>query len=318
MASYRKQQIIQNHEKIQKVFEKFVLLNRKMVEHKFSLVELEKLSFDDGRSRKSDKNSFLSTSIYLLSVIAVVFVTLFFSFLVKFPILDVLVDNTLGIRCVIPNNYFIWEATRPVTDCSICENVTEVLNLHNVSRESFAEFAYTSRPLVIRNAAADWPAMKVFNFEFFKSLFENIDGSYESVEDECQFLTFKTEFLSLRDVFKMTPARVANRKGEKPWYVGCCHLSDVSGSGGVLERSAVFRKCIPNPLYNSKVYYLLGPGRSIILFESRDYREWFGGPKLELLIPLNFNGILKEGWKIIPYKKHPLAVASPAETAAGD
>lgn len=191
-----------------------------MVEHKFSLVELEKLSFDDGRSHKSDKNSFLSTSIYLLSVIAVVFVTLFFSFLVKFPILDVLVDNTLGIRCVIPNNYFIWEATRPVTDCSICENVTEVLNLHNVSRESFAEFAYTSRPLVIRNAAADWPAMKVFNFEFFKRLFENIDGSYESVEDECQFLTFKTEFLSLRDVFKMTPARVANGKGEKPWYVG--------------------------------------------------------------------------------------------------
>lgn len=220
MANISKQHISENQEKIQKLFEKFVLLNKKMMDHKFNPAELEKLSFMHERSEKSDKNGFLFSSIYLLSMIVVILLTIFFSFLVKFPILDILVDNTLGIRCVIPNNYFIWEATRPVTDCSICENVTEVLSLQNISRENFAKFAYTSRPLVIRNAAAHWPAMKVFNFEFFKELFENIEGSYESVEEECQFLTFKTEFLSLKDVFNMSKKRLENAEGEKPWYVG--------------------------------------------------------------------------------------------------
>ncbi|EEB13286.1 conserved hypothetical protein [Pediculus humanus corporis] len=148
-----------------------------------------------------------------------------FSFIDERSVKNILVDNTLGIRCVIPNNYFIWEATRPVTDCSMCENVTEVLNLQNCSREQFAKYAYTSKPLVIRNAASHWPAMKIFNFKFFKELFENIEGSYQSVEDECQFLTFKTEFISLKEVFNMSKKRVENGKGEKPWYVGwsVCH-----------------------------------------------------------------------------------------------
>ena len=215
-----KQKLSEKEKKIQKLFEKFVLLNKKMLDNNNKLYELEKFSFIDERSVKSEKIGFLSTSIYLLSAIIVIFLTAFLSFLVKFPILDILVDNTLGIRCVIPNNYFIWEATRPVTDCSMCENVTEVLNLQNCSREQFAKYAYTSKPLVIRNAASHWPAMKIFNFKFFKELFENIEGSYQSVEDECQFLTFKTEFISLKEVFNMSKERAENGKGEKPWYVG--------------------------------------------------------------------------------------------------
>lgn len=220
MANISKRHISENEEKIQKLFEKFVLLNKKMIDNKFNPLDLEKLHFIRERNLKSDKSVFLSSSVYLLSMVVIILFTVFFSFIVKFPILDVLVDNTLGIRCVIPNNYFIWEATRPVTDCRMCENVTEVLSLRNISRDEFTEFAYTSRPLVVRNSAAHWPAMKVFNFNYFKKLFESVEGSYESVEEECQFLTFKTEFLSLKDVFNMSRGRLENAVGEKPWYIG--------------------------------------------------------------------------------------------------
>ncbi|KAL0271524.1 UNVERIFIED_CONTAM: hypothetical protein PYX00_008592 [Menopon gallinae] len=207
MANISKQHISENQEKIQKLFEKFVFLNKKMIDNKFSLVELEKVTFVRERNLKSDKSAILPSPTQFLTMVLIILLTLSFGFLSNFPILDILVDSTLGIRCVIPNNYFIWEATRPVTDCKMCENVTEVLNLWNCTREEFAEFAYTSRPLVIRNSASHWPAMNTFNFEFFKDLFETIEGSYESVEEECQFLTFKSDFLSLRDVFHMKKSR---------------------------------------------------------------------------------------------------------------
>lgn len=44
----------------------------------------------------------------------------------------------LGIRCFVPNNYLIWEATRPVTDCSYCRNVRRPLILPNMTRDEFA------------------------------------------------------------------------------------------------------------------------------------------------------------------------------------
>ncbi|KAG8322168.1 hypothetical protein J6590_028239 [Homalodisca vitripennis] len=70
------------------------------------------------------------------------------------------------------------------------------------------------------SAAKHWPAAKSFSFSFFKSLFENIDGAYESTEEDCQFLTFKTDFLSLRDVFAMPQSRVTLQEGESSWYIG--------------------------------------------------------------------------------------------------
>lgn len=133
---------------------------------------------------------------------------------------DDALDAALGVRCVVPNNFLVWEATRPVADCGICRGVDAVLELHNVSREQFAPFAYSSRPIVVRGAAAAWPAVRTFSYDYFKQLYESTEGAYESVEDECQLLTFKTEFLSLKDVFSMSRSRVLNLGGEQPWYIG--------------------------------------------------------------------------------------------------
>lgn len=41
-------------------------------------------------------------------------------------------------RCLLPSNYLVWEATRPLADCAYCVNVTKPIVLWNVTRHSFA------------------------------------------------------------------------------------------------------------------------------------------------------------------------------------
>ncbi|XP_015516883.2 uncharacterized protein [Neodiprion pinetum] len=131
----------------------------------------------------------------------------------------------LGTRCLVPNNYFVWEFTRPVSTCEFCRGIDSALILPNLTREEFKRYAYSSRPMVIKNAAGHWPAKKVFSLYFFRNLYESIEGAYESVQEECQFLHFKSNFASLKEVFAMSDRRALNLPGEQPWYVGWknCH-----------------------------------------------------------------------------------------------
>lgn len=48
-----------------------------------------------------------------------------------------LVEHVMGVRCFMPNNYLIWEATRPISDCTFCSGVTKPRILSNVMREEF-------------------------------------------------------------------------------------------------------------------------------------------------------------------------------------
>lgn len=125
-----------------------------------------------------------------------------------------------GVRCIIPNNYFVWEATRPIPDCKFCINVTKPIVLPNVTKEEFKKYAYISKPVVIRKAFTHWPAIRHFDFYFFKKLYDSVQDSYKSVDEECQFLHFRSNFISLRDVFAMDSARIENKPGQKSWYVG--------------------------------------------------------------------------------------------------
>lgn len=36
------------------------------------------------------------------------------------PFLASLIEVILGTRCIVPNNYLVWEATRPLSDCDFC------------------------------------------------------------------------------------------------------------------------------------------------------------------------------------------------------
>ncbi|XP_068618759.1 uncharacterized protein [Battus philenor] len=140
-------------------------------------------------------------------------------------ITSILVHNVLSARCLVPVNYLVWEATRPLTDCDFCANVTKPIILRNVTRDDFKINSYTSKPIIVKNAISHWRAIKQFNYYMFKRLYEQTIGSYETFDEGCQFLNFKSDLFSLKEVFNMPEERINNKLGQKPWYVGwtICH-----------------------------------------------------------------------------------------------
>ncbi|KAI4493166.1 hypothetical protein M0802_009583 [Mischocyttarus mexicanus] len=138
---------------------------------------------------------------------------------------DVIKKNLYETRCIVPNNYLIWEFTRPISNCDYCRNINMPIILSNVTKKDFEPYAYSSKPIIIKNATSHWPASKIFSFEFFQNLYEHIDGTYESIEEESQFLQFNSNFNNLREVFAMSKERAMNEEGEEPWYIGWknCH-----------------------------------------------------------------------------------------------
>lgn len=206
---------------LQTVQKAFLALTERFLEQGASLSDLKSASVQN--NTKHDR-SFVSWYMYTRRVFLVLFVPIFCSVLLEYFDVDV-IKGIRGTRCLIPNNYFIWEFTRPVSNCDYCRDVTRALILPNLTREEFKRYAYSSRPMVIKNAASHWPASEVFSWEFFRNLYEHIDGAYDSVE-ECQFLHFKSNFTNLRDVFAMSEERATQRSGKDPWYVGWknCHL----------------------------------------------------------------------------------------------
>lgn len=69
----------------------------------------------------------------ILYAIAILVVSVTLAILVIQPF----VAYVLGIRCFIPNNYLVWEATRPISDCAYCRDVKRPLILPNMTREQF-------------------------------------------------------------------------------------------------------------------------------------------------------------------------------------
>lgn len=129
-------------------------------------------------------------------------------------------SNIVASRCLVSNNYFVMEVTRPLSNCSMCEHVSGFIGLRNPTRAEFARYAYSGSPLIVHNATASWAALHTFDFDFFKDVYSNTRGAHRAVEEECQFFPFRTGFASLRDVFNMPEERVRQLNGSRSWYIG--------------------------------------------------------------------------------------------------
>ncbi|XP_038223513.1 uncharacterized protein LOC119840825 isoform X2 [Zerene cesonia] len=175
----------------------------------FSVIEDYELIFKN--AEKLFKKRY--NSIVIVSVVAAVLLSIVFSIFT--------VDIFISARCLLPSNYLVWEATRPLANCSYCINVTKPIILRNVTRSKFDKYAYSSKPIIVKNAIGHWRAVKEFHYDMFKKLYEDTVGSYESLEEGCQFLNFKSDLFTLREVFSMPRERVNNDPGQKPW--GNCH-----------------------------------------------------------------------------------------------
>ena len=169
------------------------------------LIELDKPAI---KSKSWNKNV-----IFLLIILPVLSAVLVYQF--------VDVRGTFGYDeaspCLVENSIFIMEAARPIANCKMCEGLTEVPKVSNLTAEKFVnEYAYSGRPLVVKDATENWTAVEVFSFKYFQEIYG--DKALNVTEDECQFFPYKTEFHTLREVFNMSKER-SQFKAE-PWYVG--------------------------------------------------------------------------------------------------
>ncbi|KAH8303659.1 hypothetical protein KR018_009776, partial [Drosophila ironensis] len=191
------------------------------------LVSGEELQEAFRNTRDVDHNPNRLNVLWLLGIM--------FFIMVATPFFYETISFLLGVRCFLPNNYLVWEATRPISDCEFCQGVRGPLILSNLTREEFAPHAYSSLPIIIKKAVAHWPAQKHLSFAYIKGLYEGVPGSLET---ECQFLHFNSDLKSLKEVLAMTPER-SNLSSGTPWFVrwSVCHP-------GVL---AELRKLYPRP-----------------------------------------------------------------------
>lgn len=75
-----------------------------------------------------------SSNLYQIIIFSVIFLL---CLIIGSPIVKYVIEQILGIRCFVPNNYLVWEATRPISDCSFCEGVTKPIILANLTSEEF-------------------------------------------------------------------------------------------------------------------------------------------------------------------------------------
>lgn len=137
------------------------------------------------------------------------------------PIVYHILTFLLGVKCFLPNNHLVWEATRPISDCGYCTGLQGPLILKNMTREEFEPYAYSSLPIVIKNAVRHWPASKLLNLKLLKKIYDSHPGA---LDENCNFLHFHSDLKSIRDVFNM-PEERANLSAGSTWYVGWsnCH-----------------------------------------------------------------------------------------------
>lgn len=200
----------------------FLKLTENYIHHGAVITDLKFITMNPTTNAKSAENRSFATRLKKLLVI--LFVPFLYSIFNRYFYTNI-IESFQGTRCLLPNNYLVWEFTRPITNCDYCRDIETPLILSNLTKEEFHFYAYSSRPMIIKNAAYDWPARKEFTLEFFRNLYEHTEGAYESVEEECQFLHFKSDFANLREVLVMSEDRALHREGEDPWYVGWknCH-----------------------------------------------------------------------------------------------
>ena len=124
-------------------------------------------------------------------------------------------------QCIVELHDAFLDVLRPPVDCAICENVTEVDRVSNLSQSLFeAKFAYSGRPVVVLDGTKTWTATKIFSFDFFKNIYGEDSPALVNQDSSCQFFPYKTNFQSLGEVFNMSEERAGMTDGSEPWYIG--------------------------------------------------------------------------------------------------
>lgn len=121
--------------------------------------------------------------------------------------------------CLVPRVLLNGEVTLPVADCGVCSNLTKVPVVENTTVASFLEqYAYSSRPVLMKGAAKGWPAAQLFSYEYFRQLYSQRPEAILRDGDEGQFFAYSSDVRRLDEFMNMTGDQAAMRTGK--WYIG--------------------------------------------------------------------------------------------------
>lgn len=203
--------------------EQVLRLNRDFLDRGATLADI-KLAYEYNKETKKriKRKKKKKPIFYIINKKFILLLLLSLLYAIEGNCVDYIYKQVQGTRCLVPNNYLIWEFTRPVSNCDFCRGIDSALILNNLTRSQFVDYAYSSRPIIVKKAATNWLASKVFSLQFFRSLYDNINGAYD---EDCQFLPFRSNFVNLKEVLYMNDRRAVNLNGEEAWYVGWknCH-----------------------------------------------------------------------------------------------
>lgn len=122
-------------------------------------------------------------------------------------------------ECIVAMPNDLLKAFRKADNCDFCHDVNQVARVENISPSEFEKkFAYNGKPVIITDATKNWTALEVFDFWYFKNVYEN-SRKYQK-KMNCQFFPYKTEFKSLLEALSIPEDRVNYESGTKPWYFG--------------------------------------------------------------------------------------------------
>lgn len=94
-------------------------------------------------------------------------------------------------KCSISLPDSLLHAFRPPEDCSFCRNITQANRISNISPQKFEKYyAYNAKPVIITDATVNWTALDVFDFWYFKDVYDA--SQFESEQMNCQFFPVNT------------------------------------------------------------------------------------------------------------------------------
>lgn len=128
-------------------------------------------------------------------------------------------------QCLVKMPRDLDKVFREPDDCSFCQGITSAIRVSNINPDDFEEkFAYNGNVVVVTDATMNWTAVDVFNFWFFKELYEKEDPKQKT--RDCQFFRYKTKFKHLFEAFQMDKDRVEYKPGTEPWYFGWSNCNE--------------------------------------------------------------------------------------------
>ncbi|KAL8618775.1 hypothetical protein ACOMHN_000203 [Nucella lapillus] len=140
---------------------------------------------------------------------------------VLFTTYQIYCEEIESMPCLVENNVLTEEIYRPKVDCSMCRDVYRVPEEINLSVDDFyRKYSFTGRPVLVKEATANWTAMTHFSFQYFRKLYKETKGSLQVVDEDCQFFPYETEFLTLREALSMPEERASFQPGQPTWYIG--------------------------------------------------------------------------------------------------